>query len=88
MQQIDLGERVFKFPDTRRQTLLQVDDRFPDLHSRTKFEDWPEPERRRHLIRLWMRVEEGKRPLIPELAKEIERGVFLEGVELNAALEP
>lgn len=57
------------------------------LHSRTKFEDWPEPERRRHLIRLWMRVEEGKRPLIPEIAKEIERGVFLEGVELNAALE-
>ncbi len=58
------------------------------LHSRTRFEDWPELDRRRHLIRLWMRVEEGKRPLIPELAKEIERGVFLEGVELNAALSP
>jgi hypothetical protein len=58
------------------------------LHSRTKFEDWPEPERRRHLIRLWMRVEEDKRPLIPELSKEIERGVFLEGVQLNAALDP
>lgn len=57
------------------------------LHSRTKFEDWPEPERRRHLVRLWMRVEEGKRPLIPELEKEIERGIFLPGVELNAALE-
>lgn len=24
-------------------------------HSRTEFEDWPEPERRRHLIRLWLR---------------------------------
>ena len=57
------------------------------LHSRTKFEDWSEPERRRHLIRLWMRVEEGRRPLIPELDKEIERGVFLPGVELNAALD-
>jgi hypothetical protein len=57
------------------------------LHSRTRFEDWPEQERRRHLIRLWMRVEEGRRPLIPELAKEIERGVFLEGVTLNAALD-
>lgn len=26
------------------------------LHSRTAFEDWPEPERRRHLKRLWLRV--------------------------------
>ena len=25
------------------------------LHSRTDFEDWPEPERRRHLRRLWLR---------------------------------
>lgn len=24
-------------------------------HSRTEFEDWPEPNRRRHLIRLWLR---------------------------------
>lgn len=24
-------------------------------HSRTEFEDWPEPEHRRHLVRLWLR---------------------------------
>jgi alpha-ketoglutarate-dependent taurine dioxygenase len=24
-------------------------------HSRTEFEDWPEPHRRRHLVRLWLR---------------------------------
>lgn len=24
------------------------------LHSRTAFEDWPEPEQRRHLVRLWL----------------------------------
>ena len=24
-------------------------------HRRTGFEDWPEPERRRHLVRLWVR---------------------------------
>ncbi len=24
-------------------------------HSRTEFEDWPDPERRRHLVRLWLR---------------------------------
>jgi hypothetical protein len=24
-------------------------------HKRTAFRDWPEPERKRHLIRLWLR---------------------------------
>ncbi|MDX2039594.1 MAG: TauD/TfdA family dioxygenase [Acidobacteriota bacterium] len=24
------------------------------LHDRTAFEDWPEPERKRHLLRLWL----------------------------------
>jgi hypothetical protein len=28
------------------------------LHARTAFEDWPEPERRRHLLRLWISVPE------------------------------
>lgn len=26
------------------------------LHSRSEYEDWPEPERRRHLLRLWLRT--------------------------------
>ena len=32
------------------------------LHDRREFEDWPEPERRRHLLRLWLAVP-GDRPL-------------------------
>ena len=32
------------------------------LHSRTDFEDWPEPEKRRHLLRLW---------LAPRVAREL-----------------
>ncbi len=32
------------------------------LHDRTAFEDWPEPERRRHLLRLWLAPAEA-RPL-------------------------
>ncbi len=31
-------------------------------HSRTEFEDWPEPDRRRHLIRMWLSVP-NSRPL-------------------------
>jgi hypothetical protein len=32
------------------------------LHDRTAFEDWPEPDRKRHLLRLWLAVP-GARPL-------------------------
>ena len=34
------------------------------LHSRTAYEDWPEPERRRHLLRLWLSAHD-PRPLPP-----------------------
>jgi hypothetical protein len=27
------------------------------LHARTAYEDWPEPEKRRHLLRLWLSLE-------------------------------
>jgi len=57
------------------------------LHARTPFEDWDEPERRRHLLRLWMNAD-GIRPLVPEIANEITRGITVEGVELTAPLEP
>jgi len=30
------------------------------LHSRTDFEDWPEPERKRHLLRLWLAPKEAR----------------------------
>lgn len=29
------------------------------LHSRTAYEDWPEPARRRHLLRLWLSIPDG-----------------------------
>jgi hypothetical protein len=32
------------------------------LHDRTEYEDWPEPERKRHLLRLWLCPPDG-RPL-------------------------
>ena len=35
------------------------------LHDRTAFTDWPEPERRRHLLRLWLAPDDA-RPL-PEV---------------------
>jgi hypothetical protein len=39
------------------------------FHSRTAYEDWPEPDKRRHLLRLWLACEDG-----PELPSSmIER---------------
>jgi hypothetical protein len=38
------------------------------LHARTAYEDWPEPERKRHLLRLWLSAHRG-RPL-PEAFAE------------------
>ncbi|MGE4219775.1 MAG: TauD/TfdA family dioxygenase [Alphaproteobacteria bacterium] len=43
------------------------------LHARTAFEDWPEPERRRCLLRLWMNMRNG-RPLAPEFADRLNTG--------------
>jgi Taurine catabolism dioxygenase TauD, TfdA family. len=38
------------------------------LHARTTFWDWPEPQRRRHLLRLWLSRDVG-RPIVPGFGK-------------------
>ncbi len=65
------------------------------LHSRTSYVDWPEPERRRHLLRLWLACEDG--PRLPgnftEVAQPATRsgrpaGIQVPGVPFSAPLEP
>lgn len=58
------------------------------LHDRTGFEDWPEPHRRRHLLRLWLSIP-GDRPLHPEFATRFgsveignRGGIIVPGTEL------
>lgn len=48
------------------------------LHSRTNFEEFEEPERKRHLMRLWLST--GMRPVHPDIARML-RGVPVEGEE-------
>ncbi len=57
------------------------------LHTRRAYEDWPEPERKRHLLRLWLSDPEN-RP-IPKAQREgyRGRGVLPDGVKLNAPLD-
>ena len=65
------------------------------LHSRTAYEDRPEPERRRHLLRLWLSCDDG--PALPskaasgpqaKTAKGRPGGIELAGVRRVAPLEP
>ena len=46
---------------------IQLINNYVTLHGRTGYEDYPEPERRRHLLRLWLTVP-GARSLPPEFA--------------------
>jgi hypothetical protein len=63
------------------------------LHDRTAFEDWPEGERKRHLLRLWLAAP-GARPLPEVYADRYGKvdigdrgGIIVPGTKLNAPLE-
>jgi alpha-ketoglutarate-dependent taurine dioxygenase len=63
------------------------------LHDRTAFEDWPEPERKRHLLRLWLAAS-GARALPPAYAERYgsveignRGGIICKGTRLHAPLE-
>lgn len=65
------------------------------VHSRTAFEDYPEPERRRHLLRLWLATPNG-RPLPDAFANRYHTleagarpagGIIVPGTRLHAPLE-
>ena len=55
------------------------------LHSLTDFEDWPDPERKRHLLRLWINTGD-RRPLPPEIYK-FSQGIFDETTKFVAPLD-
>ncbi len=64
------------------------------LHDRTGFDDWPERERKRHLLRLWLACP-GARALPPAFAARYgsleignRGGIEVAGATLNVPLEP
>lgn len=64
------------------------------LHDRTAFEDWAEPDRKRHLLRLWLAAP-GARPLPAAYAERYgsvvvgdRGGIICPGTKLHAPLEP
>jgi hypothetical protein len=63
------------------------------LHDRTGFTDWPEPEKRRHLLRLWLSLP-GDRELPPCFAERYgtievgnRGGIIVPGTRLHAPLD-
>jgi hypothetical protein len=55
------------------------------LHSRTEYEDWPEPERKRHLLRLWLSTD-GYRPVNADIERAL-RGVQADDRALKVPME-
>ena len=55
------------------------------VHTRSAFEDWPEPERKRHLMRLWLGDDVG-RPLAPGFRENI-RGIEVAGMTPSAPID-
>jgi hypothetical protein len=99
VEAMDLLEALAESDDLR----LDMDFRAGDIqwinnlttfHSRTDFEDWPELERRRHLLRLWLNLPNGW-PLPPSYYERFgsaddrgrPQGMHLPGVALSAPLD-
>jgi len=66
---------------------------YTNLHSRAQYEDWDEPDRKRHLLRLWLAIPGA--PAVPAPYVEFQgltaagrpAGIRCPGVELSAPLE-
>ena len=95
---LDMFDSLAESPDMRldmdfRPGDMQWVHNHTNLHDRTSFIDWPEPERRRHLLRLWLAVP-GARPLPPVYAERYGQvdigdrgGIIVPGAMMNAPLE-
>ena len=96
---LDLFDDITEHADTRLDMEFEPGDvqilhNHQILHARSDFEDWPEIERKRHLLRLWLSPNDG-RPLPDSfleryLSIEIGQrgGISVPGMELNVPLEP
>lgn len=96
---MDLLDSLAESPDLHLDMELAVGDiqfvcNHYILHSRTNYEDHPDPKARRHLLRLWLSCDDG--PAVPAVfdnytgidARGRPTGLLLDGVRLNAPLIP
>jgi len=74
--------REFHFDMDFRPGDIQILHNHVAVHTRTAFEDWPEPERKRHLMRLWLSDSDG-RPLVPGFRENLQ-GIEVAGMTRQA----
>lgn len=68
-------EEGIRFDMTFEQGDIQMLNNHSVLHSRTSFEDWPEPDRKRNLLRMWINQRSAiARPLATEFADRMNTG--------------
>jgi len=99
VEALDCFDTLANDPELRLDMTLEAGDmqflhNHTILHDRTAFEDWPEPEKKRHLLRLWLAAP-GARPLAPVYAERYgsltvgdRGGIICPGTRLHAPLEP
>jgi len=66
---------------------IQFLNNFVMLHTRREYEDWPEEQRKRHLLRLWLYDPDGRIIPAEQRAGRAGRGVEIKGVARIAPLD-
>ncbi|MGH8221463.1 MAG: TauD/TfdA family dioxygenase [Woeseiaceae bacterium] len=67
---------------------IQLNNNLSTLHQRTTYEDWEEPQRKRHLLRIWLASHHG-RPLAAEFEQRFNDGwSFRRGIPATKVREP
>jgi hypothetical protein len=66
---------------------IQFLNNFVTLHTRREYWDWPEMERRRHLLRLWLRDENGRPIPSDQRSGRSGSGVRIDGLKMVAPLD-
>ena len=98
IEALDVLDAILEDPSVHLQMAfepgdIQIVHNHQILHDRTEFEDWPDPARKRHLLRLWLCPPDG-RPLPPAFAVRYgtvtigdRGGITVDGATLHAPLE-
>jgi hypothetical protein len=73
----DMAKRIYFDMDFRPGD-VQILHNHVTLHTRTAFEDWPEPQRKRHLMRLWLAEDTGGRPVVSGFRENLQ-GISVAG---------
>ncbi|WP_416898881.1 MAG: TauD/TfdA family dioxygenase [Minwuia sp.] len=99
VEALDLLDELVNDPDIHLKMAFQPGDmqflhNHTIFHDRLAYQDWPEPERKRHLLRLWLAIPGA--PPLPEVYAERygavtvgdRGGIVVDGTQLTVPLEP